>query len=345
MPGLSRPALARLSAEAERFLADLEDRGRAANTLAAYRRDLVAYEAFLARRGLTVAAAGQDDVAAYLAAMEEAGRRPASVARALVALRSLHRWCGNDAAGLVDGPAQATPEPAVLSEAEAAALVESVGGRGGGATARRDRALLELLYATGARISEAVGLDVGAVEGGLARLGGRNPRVVPYGAPAAAALDDWLGPSGRAEAGGRAAGRGGALFLNQRGGRLSRQWGWSVVRAAGERVSLAGRMGPHVLRHSFAVHLEARGAPPAAVQQLLFGQPAVLDIDELMAGYRRWHPRAIDGAGGGWGPRLGEEAGVPGLASAALRLARDFDGAPAGTSGIGERAPEGPSSR
>lgn len=293
MPGLSRTALYRLSAEAEGFLADLADRDRAANTLAAYRRDLVAYEAFLGRRGLTVAAAGEDDVAAYLAAMEAAGRRPASVARALVALRSLHRWCGSDAAGSVDGPAQTTPDPAVLSEEEAVALVESVGGRGGGATARRDRALLELLYATGARISEVVGLDVGTVEGGLARLGGRNPRAVPYGAPAASALADWLEPSGRVAMGGRAARRGGALFLNQRGGRLSRQWGWSVVRAAGERVSLAGRMSPQVLRHSFAVHLEARGAPPGAVQQLLFGQPAILDIDELVAGYRRWHPRAI----------------------------------------------------
>jgi len=296
MPRLSRPAPPRLSPEAEGFLADLEDRGRAANTLAAYRRDLAAYEAFLADRRLTVAGAGEDDVTAYLTAMEAAGRRPASMARALVALRSLHRWCGSDAARSVDGPSQVSSEPALLTEAEAAALVESVGGPGGGATARRDRALLELLYATGARISEAVGLDVRDVEGGLVHLGGRNPRAVPYGAPAGAALAAWLRPTGRVAMGGRPAATGdagGALFLNQQGGRLSRQWGWSVVRAAGDRAGLAGRMGPHVLRHSFAVHLAVRGAPPAAVQQLLFGQPAPFTLDELVAVYRRRHPRGI----------------------------------------------------
>lgn len=299
MPGLSSlRAAAVLSEEAVGFLADLERRGRAANTLAAYRRDLVAYERFLAGRGLGVTGAGETDVAAYLAAMEAAGRRPASVARALVALRSLHRWCGNDAAGAVDRPETVAAIPAVLTEPEAAALVGAV--PGSGATERRDRALLELLYATGARISEAVGLSVADVAGGLARLGGRNPRVVPYGDPAASALDAWLGPAGRPSLG-QAAGPGGgpppagALFLNQRGGRLSRQWGWSVVRSAGDRVGLAGRLGPHVLRHSFAVHLAGRGAPPGVVHQLLVGQPAVLGTDELVVGYRRWHPRA--GAG------------------------------------------------
>ncbi|HEX2700168.1 MAG TPA: tyrosine-type recombinase/integrase [Acidimicrobiales bacterium] len=308
MPGLSAatrsrrgpPGPARLSAAALGFLADLEDRGRAPNTLAAYRRDLVAYERFLAGRGLTVDRAGEDDVAAYLGAMEAAGSRPASVARALVALRSLHRWCGNDAARAVDAPEPAAPEPAVLTEAEAEALVESTAGTG--ARARRDRALLELLYATGARISEIVGLGVGDVVGGgdvdgggLARLGGRNPRVVPVGRPAADAVAAWLAPRGRREMAG-ALGAGTRedvpLFVNQRGGRLSRQWGWEVVRVAGERAGLAGRLGPHVLRHSFAAHLTARGATPAAVQQLLVGQPSLLDVDELVEGYRRWHPRS-----------------------------------------------------
>lgn len=321
-----------VSPAAEGFLADLEGRGRAANTLAAYRRDLLAYERFLAGRGLTVAAAGAGDVTAYLAGLEAAGRRPASVARALVALRSLHRWCGNDAAGDVDGPEPAAVDPTVLTEAEAAALVESATGTS--VTARRDRALLELLYATGARISEVVGLGVDDVGDGLAHVGGRNPRVVPYGEPAAAALAAWLGPGGWGEvvasgprsgpgSGSRSApasgsrpvsgsgptsrlgsasgsgpesagsAAGSALLLNQRGGRLSRQWGWSVVRSHGDRLDLAGRLGPHLLRHSFAAHLAARGAPPAAVQQLLVGQPRVLGTDELVEGYRRWHPRGI----------------------------------------------------
>ncbi len=292
MPGL-RPLDARpgrggtsLSDAALGFLADLEERGRAANTLAAYRRDLVAYERFLSGRHLTVVEAGERDVAAYLAAMEAAGRRPASMARALVALRSLHRWCGNDAAGSVDRPEPVSAGTAVLTEAEAAALVGSVAGNG--PTARRDRALLELLYATGARISEAVGLSVGDIEGGLARLGGRNPRVVPYGAPAAAALTSLV-----AARGGKSGGADDrTLFLNQRGGRLSRQWGWSVVRSAGERAGLTGRLGPHVLRHSFAVHLADGGASPGAVQQLFVGQPAPLAEADLVDGYARWHPRS-----------------------------------------------------
>lgn len=293
MPGL-RPLDARpgrggtsLSDAALGFLADLEERGRAANTLAAYRRDLVAYELFLAGRRLSVVEAGEHDVAEYLAAMEAAGRRPASMARALVALRSLHRWCGNDVAGSVNRPEPVSAGTAVLTEAEAAALVESVAGND--PTERRDRALLELLYATGARISEAVGLSVGDVDGGLARLGGRNPRLVPYGTPTAAALASLVAARGDGSGG---AGDDRALFLNQSGGRLSRQWGWCVVRSAGERAGLSGRLGPHVLRHSFAVHLADGGAPPGAVQQLLVGQPALLADADLVDGYGRWHPRS-----------------------------------------------------
>ncbi|HVL92491.1 MAG TPA: tyrosine-type recombinase/integrase [Acidimicrobiales bacterium] len=296
MPPVTAPPAGRapLSRAAEAFLADLGERGRAANTLGAYRRDLAAYERFLAARGLTVAHAREEDVAAYLASLAEAGRRPASVARALVSLRSLHRWCGNDAAASVDGPEPAATESAVLSEAEAASLIESAAGSG--AIARRDRALLELLYGTGARISEAVGLSVDEVGDGLVRLGGRNPRLVPYGGPAARAVAAWLGPAGwgtmaRAARLPGSPWPGAPLFLNQRGGRLSRQWGWSVVRAHGERSGLAGRLGPHVLRHSFAVHLAGRGAPPEVVQRLLVGQPAGPGIGELVAGYRRWHPR------------------------------------------------------
>ncbi|HET7488321.1 MAG TPA: tyrosine-type recombinase/integrase [Acidimicrobiales bacterium] len=279
-----------LSPEGEAFLAHLAGRGRAPNTLAAYRRDLVAYERFLADRRLTVTAAGEPDVAAYVGSLEAAGRRPASVTRALVALRALHRWCGSDAAAGIESPEPSPAAQPVLTEAEAAALVESAGGRS--ATARRDRALLELLYGTGGRISEVVGLAVGDAAGGLARIGGRSARVVPYGDQAAVALEAWLEPAGRVTLAGRGEG---ALFVNAQGGQLSRQWGWSVVRSHGERTGLAGRLGPHVLRHSFAAHLADRGAPPPAVRQLLVGQPAVYDIDTLVQGYRRWHPRGVSG--------------------------------------------------
>ncbi|MGH9178920.1 MAG: tyrosine-type recombinase/integrase [Acidimicrobiales bacterium] len=281
-----------LSPDAEGFLADLAQRGRAANTVAAYRRDLATYERFLHGRGLSVPQAGEDDVAAYVAALTAAGRKPASVARAVVVLRALHRWCGSDAAVEVATPEPDRADPSVLTEAEAAALVGSP--RGNSAVARRDRALLEVLYATGARISEVVGLCLGDVAGGVARLGGPRPRVVPYGRPAADAIEVWTARGGRdAMAGPGRAGPSDALFLNQRGGRLSRQWGWSVVRHHGEQVGMAGRLAPHVLRHSFAVHLAGRGAPAAVVQQLLVGLPDVLSLDELVEGYRRWHPRAL----------------------------------------------------
>ena len=262
----------------------------------AYRRDLAAYERFLAARGRTVRDAGEDDVASYVAALTGAGRKPASVARALVAVRALHTWCGSDAAVDVGPPGPAPADhPSELTEDEAAALVESAGGSS--AVARRDRALLEVLYATGARISEVVGLSLDDVADGLVRIGGRSPRVVPYGRPAAEAMAAWRAAGGRdamATASGARAAPGGAraLFLNHRGGRLSRQWGWALVRSAGQRVGLTDRLGPHVLRHSCAVHLARHGAPAGAVQQLLVGQPQVLDIDELAEGYRRWHPRA-----------------------------------------------------
>lgn len=261
--------------------------------MAAYRRDLASYEQFLDGRGLSVPRAGEGDVAAYVAALTAAGRKPSSVARAVVVLRALHRWCGSDAAVEVATPEPDRSDPSVLTEAEAVALVCSPSGSS--AVARRDRALLELLYATGARISEVVGLSLGDLSGGVARLGGPRPRIVPYGRPAADAVEAWTAAGGRDAMAGKARSVPGdeALFLNQRGGRLSRQWGWAVVRHHGEEVGLAGRLGPHVLRHSFAVHLAGRGAPPAAVQQLLVGLPDLLTVDELVEGYRHWHPRAL----------------------------------------------------
>lgn len=274
-----------LSDEAEAFLASLRASDRAENTVAAYRRDLAAYERYLGVQRLSVGEAGEADVASYVAALNASGRRPSSVARALVAVRGLHRWCGSDAARGVGGPGLVPAAGNVLSEDEVAHLLDACDGTG--PVERRDRALLETLYATGARISEVVGLSTADVGGGMARIGGRSARVVPYGEPAAGALDAWLSDGRAAMAVGA-----GPLFVNQRGGPLSRQWGWALVRAAAGRVGLGARLGPHVLRHSFAVHLAASGAPPGAVQQLLVGQPVTLGPDELVERYRRWHPRA-----------------------------------------------------
>jgi integrase/recombinase XerD len=277
-----------LSDEAEALLSSLAAQDRAANTLAAYRRDLASYERYLASQELSVARADGDDVASYVAALDAAGRRPSSVARALVAVRALHRWCGSDAARDVDGPGRTPPAGNVLGEDEVARLLDAYDGDD--PVSLRDRAVLETLYATGARISEVVGLATTDVADGVARLGGRSARAVPYGAPAARALDEWLANGRAAMAVGR-----GPLFVNQRGGPLSRQWGWAITRAAADRVGLGEHFGPHVLRHSFAVHLAARGAPPGALQQLLVGQPVFLGPDELVERYRRWHPRAGPG--------------------------------------------------
>jgi len=308
-------ALARLLAEHETWLA--VERGLAANTLAAYRRDLTAYGRFLAGRGLTEPArAGEETVAAFVehlkAATSEDGKRrfaPASVARALVAVRSFHRFC------LVEGHLEADPSedvaaprvaqgiPKALTEAEVEALLSAV--IGDGSTARRDRAILETLYATGLRISELVGLDTAAVdlEDGFLRAFGKGAkeRVVPLGRVAAEAITAWL--PARAELVRRtrraAAADPDALFVNPRGGRLTRQGAWLVIRRHGLRAGLGGRLSPHVLRHSCATHMVDHGADLRVVQELL-GHASVsttqvytkVTQSRLRAVYDAAHPRA-----------------------------------------------------
>lgn len=278
-----------MSGETEAFLAWVEERGRAGNTVAAYRRDLASYERFLAGQGRRVADVTPADVEAYVDSLTASGRKPASVARALVAVRALHRFAGTDPAGHVSGPEVAHRPPPVLAEDEVARLLEGLDGDG--PTARRDRAIVELLYATGMRVSELVGLSLGDLDQGMARVGGPQARVVPYGEPAAEAVAHWLAPAGRGAVAPRRWRRSddaGALFLNLRGGRLSRQGAWAVVRGLG---GPGGRLGPHLLRHCFAAHLLARGASAAAVQQLL-GHPGPLTADQLRQVYDRSHPRA-----------------------------------------------------
>ncbi len=291
------------------------ERGLAANTLSAYRRDLRRYEAFLRARGIEdPATIGEDTVATYLhdleSAVDEDGRQrfaPSSIARALVAVRSFHGFCA--AEGLLDeDPSEEVGAPRVpqgipkaLSEEEVTQLLDAV--PGDAARARRDRAILETLYATGVRISELVGLDVGDVdlEAGTARVLGKGDRerVVPVGRSARAAVDAYL-VGGRAELvrPGRAH-RTEALFLNARGGRLTRQGCWKIVGRAGERVGLAGRLSPHVLRHSAATHMLDHGADIRVVQELL-GHVSIsttqvytkVSPERLRAVYEAAHPRA-----------------------------------------------------
>lgn len=308
---------AALPAAAEEFLAWLAaERGRSANTLAAYRRDLAAYVAFLSGRGLHLEEVSEPVVADYVAFLRAAGRAPASVARAMVAVRSLHRflvgegWSAADPTGGIGAPRVPQGLPKALTEEEVARLLDAVGGDD--PRARRDRAILEVLYGCGLRISELVGLSLGDLDldaGFLRAFGkGAKERVVPVGRFAREALRAWLSPGGRDRlVPARWARRSDAdaVFLNARGRRLSRQGAWGIVRAYGARAGLADRLTPHVLRHSCATHMLDRGADIRAVQELL-GHASIsttqvytkVSAARLFAVYEAAHPRARARRGG-----------------------------------------------
>jgi integrase/recombinase XerD len=309
--GRSRSGAPPLSLDGEEFLSWLTvERGRAANTLAAYRRDLMAYEAWLAARQVPLADVTEADVLDYVAHLWASGRAPASVARGLVSVRSLHRFLvdeghsGRDPTGDVGTPRVPQGLPKALTEDEVAALLGAVVGED--ATARRDRAMLELLYGTGMRISELVGLSLGdlALETDVARVLGKGgkERLVPLGRYARGALDEWLSAGGRgAMTPARWARRGDseAVFLNARGGRLSRQGAWGIVRHYGDKVGLGDRLTPHVLRHSCATHMLDHGADIRVVQELL-GHASIsttqvytkVSTERLRTAYEAAHPRA-----------------------------------------------------
>lgn len=288
------------------------ERGVAANTLASYRRDLNRYLDFLLAQQVAsideVDARAVRDFLAYLREgdQEHPALSATSAARAVVAVRGLHRFALRD--GLVEidvardvrPPSPARRLPKAISVEEVERLLEAAG-YSGTPLAVRDRALLELLYATGARISEAVGLAVGDVDLAertvlLAGKGGRQRRV-PLGSFAASAVDAYLVTVRPSLAANRAAGP--ILFLNSRGGALSRQSAWTVLRTAAERAGLAAGISPHTLRHSFATHLMEGGADVRVVQELL-GHSSVtttqiytlVTVDRLREVYATAHPRA-----------------------------------------------------
>ena len=295
----------------EAFLTWLRvERGRAANTVASYRRDLALAAGFLAERGSTLLAAGEKDLAAFVARLQSSGEAAASSARRLAALRMYYRHLV--AEGIIHADptshlegirvAAGVPKPLTLEETER--LLASV--TGDGPADIRDRALLEFLYATGARISEACGLNLDDVDmrDRVVRLFGKGSkeRLVPLGRPACEALRAYV------EEGGRPAlqphtWRGPddstAVFLTNTGRRLNRQKAWDVVRSAGIRAGLAGEMSPHVLRHTCATHMLEHGADLRIVQEML-GHATIsttqiytkVSQDRLLAVYRSAHPRA-----------------------------------------------------
>jgi integrase/recombinase XerD len=296
------------------------EKGRARSTLAAYRRDARRWCRWLRGRGTGLDAVAEADVEDYVGHLRSVGLAPATVARAVVAVRSLHRFLAeegrlpSDPGARVEAPRVPAGLPKALTEEEVNALLAAV--VGDDPVARRDRAILEVLYGTGLRISELVGLRLGDVdlESALLRAFGKGAkeRVVPMGRHAVAALADWLGPGGRpAFVPDRWARRGDAdaVFLNRRGGRLSRQGAWLVVTRWGGEVGLDGKLTPHVLRHSCATHMLDHGADIRAVQEML-GHASVsttqvytkVSSERLFAAYRAAHPRATLGTSGGSAP-------------------------------------------
>jgi integrase/recombinase XerD len=339
-PGRGAQLTATVARATGRYLDHLAvERGLATHTLQAYRADLQRYAATMARRGLTqINDVSTQDVADYLAGLREGDdeHQPlaaSSAGRAVVAVRGLHAFA------LAEGMARADPAKAIrppapprrLPKAISIAEVEKLlAAACTGPSALRDRALLELLYGTGARISEAVGLDVddvdlagearwspdvatappalvaapvasAAVVSATVRLNGKGgkQRLVPVGSFARQAVAAYLVRARPALAAAAHSGQPSpALFLNARGGRLTRQGAWGALRASARRAGLA-EVSPHVLRHSFATHLLDGGADVRVVQELL-GHASVtttqvytlVTVDKLREVYAAAHPRA-----------------------------------------------------
>ena len=285
------------------------ERGLATNTVAAYRRDLAAYADFLGDR--TIAEVTEADVSAFsqhLRTREEGALVASSLARMLSSVRGFHRFMLGE--GLVESDVTSNAKPPKLGTRLPKAISVEQMGRilaatdGDDLQAMRDKALLELLYATGARVSEAVALNVDDMlgENGAAdfvRLFGKGnkQRIVPVGSFARAAIDTYL-VRARPVFSARGIATP-ALFLGARGQRVSRQNAWLIIRAAADRAKLDIEISPHTFRHSFATHLLAGGADVRVVQELL-GHSSVattqiytlVTADTLRDMYTTAHPRA-----------------------------------------------------
>jgi integrase/recombinase XerD len=304
----------------DRFLDHLTvERGLARNTVDAYRRDLTRYAEFLRTKGFDdPASAGEGEISAFVRELSSSEYQPgkkyraSSVARALAAVRSFHRFLVLEGDADAD-PAEGVARPRVPRTLPRPLTVDEVGAliaappEDGTPAALRDRAILETLYGAGLRISELVGLDVDDVdseEGSVRVVGkGSRERVVPVGRYAVGALEAYLVRGRPTLARPRTRG---ALFLNQRGGRLTRQGCSNIVKAMARRAGIRKRVTPHMLRHSFATHLLEGGADVRVVQELL-GHASVsttqiytlVTQDRLREVYFDAHPRARRGRAAG----------------------------------------------
>jgi integrase/recombinase XerD len=302
-----------VDAAAAAYLAHLAvERGLADHTISAYRRDLDRYVAHLEARGIArLGDVSEPDVVAFVAELrtgtpDRVALSSTSANRTLAAVRGLHRFATEEGTVAIDAAREVKPSrtpttlPKALGRDQVDRLLDAAASAEG-PLASRDAALLELLYGTGARISELVALDVDDLdpEQSLVRLRGKGgkERIVPVGSAARRAVDAYLvrGRPGLSQRGTGVP----ALLLNHRGGRLSRQSAWTVLKRAAAAAALTEEVSPHTLRHSFATHLLEGGADVRVVQELL-GHASVtttqiytlVTIESLREVYLEAHPRA-----------------------------------------------------
>lgn len=316
----SQPAVSQIRRHISGYLDHLLiERGLAKNSMSAYRRDLARYADFLEEKGkLSFAEVSPEQVSDFLVALRlgdlaHPALAPTSAARTVIAVRGLHSFLVKEGVTATD-PARSVKPPGItkrlpkaLSFADIEKLLAAVGVNSKGdlpVLLMRDQALLELLYGTGARVTELIDLDLAAgmnlsPELPILRLRGKGDkdRLVPVGSHALSAVERYLV---RARPVLAAKGKGDqALFLNARGGRLSRQSAWTILQEIASRAGLAGKVSPHTMRHSFATHLLENGADVRVVQELL-GHASVtttqiytmVTVDQLREVYATSHPRA-----------------------------------------------------
>ena len=281
------------------------ERGLSDRTLSAYRRDLDRLLAFLVQKGRTdPGEVTSQDLRAYLIRLHERGLAPSSIRRALSSFRGYFGFLLEeevlqvDPSERLDSPRAGRPLPNVLSVADVQAILEAPDPNH--SAFWRDKALLEVLYATGMRVSEAVDLrivDLDLEEGLCTVFGkGAKERLIPLGAPARRALDRYLREMRPSLDEGRGEGR---VFLNLRGKPISRAAIWDLVKKNAARAGIEGKVSPHTLRHSFATHLLEGGADLVAVQELL-GHADIsttqiythVDREYLREVHRTFHPRS-----------------------------------------------------
>jgi len=286
------------------------ERGRAVNTVISYRRDLGQYLSWLKPNGVDAISVTEKQVESFVRAQQETGEAVASTARRLAAIRMFHKFLVSEGVRAtnpverLEGVHVPSGVPKPLTQEETETLLAVMTGESG--VEIRDRALLEFLYATGARISEACDLSLDDLDlsNRLVRLFGKGSkeRVVPFGRIAAAQLENYLSVAGRERLVPDNWTKGSdrdAVFLTNRGRRMNRQKAWAIVKDAGVRSGLQREMSPHVLRHSCATHMLEHGADLRIVQEML-GHATIsttqiytkVSQDRLLEVYRSAHPRA-----------------------------------------------------